>query len=268
MKSKTTFTKKDLVVVLGCIVFLLANIAAIGEGGRKRAKAAVCQSNLKQWIQMLSLYADDHEGSFPPGWWTPKGMWMTRFRSYYQDHGIRLCPMATKLASEIREEPGTFVGWGIYGAPYFGGWTPPWGDEGDYGSYGINGWIYNHPDDDELYPIPEWEWPWFWRNITEVGGESPSNIPVFCDSIWDGTRPRPDDIPPDPPGDKVGLEGMWNFSIPRHGNGDSINVCFLDGAVRRTSLKCLWRLKWHKKFHTDFPVQFPPSWDHIKEECE
>ena len=121
MKSKTTFTKKDLVVVLGCIVFLLANIAAIGEGGRKRAKAAVCQSNLKQWIYLLSLYADDNEGSFPPGWSMPKGMWMSRLRPYYQDDSIRLCPMATKLASDIAGHPGIFVGWGIYGHPnYFG----------------------------------------------------------------------------------------------------------------------------------------------------
>jgi len=261
MKSKTTFTKKDLVVVLGCIVFLLANIAAIGEGGRKRAKAAVCQSNLKQWIQMLSLYADDHEGSFPPGWWTKDGMWMTAMRSYYQDHRIRLCPMATKFQSD-GHPPGTFVAWGIYGAS--GYYSPAWADKGDYGSYGINGWIYNPPDE---YDIEPYERPWFWRNVN-VGGEKPANIPVFCDSIWDGTLVRHTDMPPAEPGHKMGMEGMWNFCIPRHGNGDSTNICFLDGTVRRTSLKCLWKLKWHKKFRTDVPVQWPPWMDHIKEECE
>ncbi len=264
MKSKTTFTKKDLVVVLGCIVFLLANIAAIGEGGRKRAKAAVCQSNLKQWIQMLSLYADDNDGSFPPGWWAPRGMWMTAMRSYYQDHGIRLCPMATKLQSD-GHRPGTFVAWGIYGAS--GYYSPFWADDGDYGSYGMNGWMCNPPDDPG---IPVRERAWYWRN-TNVGGKAgkPSNIPTFCDSIWDGTNPRPDDTPPDPPGSKVGRVGMWNYAIPRHGNkGDSVNVCFLDGSVRKTSLKCLWRLRWHKRFQTDYPVEWPKSWNYIREDCE
>jgi prepilin-type processing-associated H-X9-DG protein len=266
MKSKTAFTKKDLVVVLGCIVFLLANIAAISDGGRKRAKAAVCQSNLEQWTHILSMYADDYEGSFPPGWNVNKGMWMSRLRPYYQDRELCLCPMARKLISE-GYPPGTFVGWGIYCDPgYYNGWCPPWGDEGDYGSYGMNGWMCNPPNHGDLYDIPLSRQGWFWRNIN--AGKNPANIPTFCDSIWDGTMVQDTDMPPTYLGEKLGQEGMWNYCIPRHGNGDSINICFLDGSVRQTSLKCLWKLKWHKQFRTDVIVEWPEWMNHIKEDCE
>ena len=212
------------------------------------------------------MYTDDHKGSFPPGWWTKGGMWMSAMRSYYQDRKICLCPKATKLQSD-GHPPGPFVAWGIYCAP--GNQCPSWGDAGDYGSYGMNGWMCNPP---EAFDILPYELPWFWRNAN-VGGKDgkPANIPTFCDSIWDGTRPRHTDPPPDPPGTAVELEGMWGFSLPRHGNkGDSVNVCFLDGSVRKTSLKCLYRLKWHKKFRTDYNVQWPDSgsWNHIRENCE
>ena len=40
MKSRTAFSKKEVVVVLGCVVFLLANLGAIGSRGRQRAKEA------------------------------------------------------------------------------------------------------------------------------------------------------------------------------------------------------------------------------------
>ena len=48
MKSKTAFTRKEVVVTLGCVVFLLATVGAIGHSGRKRAKQMVCLSNLRQ----------------------------------------------------------------------------------------------------------------------------------------------------------------------------------------------------------------------------
>jgi len=67
MKSKTAFTRKDIVVVLVCVVFLLINLGAIGSGGRRRAKRVVCLTNLRQltlaWIQ----YADDNDGKLVNG---------------------------------------------------------------------------------------------------------------------------------------------------------------------------------------------------------
>lgn len=268
MNRDRGFTLIELLVVIAVIALLMAILLPALGRARNIARDIACQSNLKQWVYILSMYTDDHKGSFPPGWWTPRGMWMSAMRAYYLDRKICLCPKAMKVSSEVGEEPGPFVGWGVYGDPgYFGGWIPDWGEEGDYGSYGMNGWMCNPPDVPELVDTGHR----FWRNINVGGkGGQPSNIPTFCDSIWDGTTPLPQDEPADPPGTKVGLSGMWNFTLPRHGRRDSVNVCFLDSAVRKTSLKCLWRLKWHKKFDTAYSVQWPASgsWDYIREDCE
>jgi len=258
-------------VVIAIIALLLSILLPSLRKARESAQDTVCQSNLRQWIYILSMYADDNEGSFPPGWNMKKGMWMSKLRSYYTDRKICLCPKATKLQSE-GYPPGIFVGWGIYGDPgYYNGWTPDWGDKGDYGSYGMNGWMCNPPDEGDIYDIPERDRPLFWRNIN-IGGKdgNPWNIPMFCDSIWDGTVARHTDNPPSSPGDQNvgGLDGMWNYCIPRHGNGDSINICFLDNSVRKTSLKCLWTLKWNKKFRTDVEPDWPLWMKHIREDCK
>ena len=273
MNRDRGFTLIELLVVIAIIALLLAILMPSLSKARNIARDMVCQSNLKQWVYILSMYTDDY-GSFPPGWWTKDGMWMTAMRSYYQDRKICLCPRTTKFQHDDYP-PGPFVAWGIYGAlrpngsPYY---SPAWGDDGDYGSYGMNGWMCNLPEvsDIGIGLPPAYEKPWFWRNANVGGkGGQPANIPTFCDSMWDGTRPRHDDLPPDPPGTAVGLEGMWGFSLPRHGNkGDSVNVCFLDGSVRSITLKCLWRLKWHKVYPTNYRVTFPKSWNYIRDECE
>ena len=67
MKAKTAFTKKDLIVALGCIVFLLANIAAVGKGGRNRAKQLVCLANLRQLGSAWFAFAQDNDGRLVGG---------------------------------------------------------------------------------------------------------------------------------------------------------------------------------------------------------
>jgi len=62
MKSKTAVTRKDIVVVLVCVVFLLGNLGAIGSGGRRRAKRVVCLTNLRQLTLAWTQFADDNDG--------------------------------------------------------------------------------------------------------------------------------------------------------------------------------------------------------------
>ena len=262
MQRRRAFTLVELLVVIAIIALLLAILMPSLRKAREQAKSVVCQSNLKQWLSILLMYTNDNEGSFPPGWSMPKGMWMSRMRPYYQDRKICLCPNAMKVVSDGYPS-GPFVGWGIYGHPnYFNEWTPAWGDDGDYGSYSMNGWMCDPPDKGVLYQMPSSVLAWFWRNM-DVDG-NPSNIPTFADGIWDGSMVRHTDLPPSYMGEKLGLEGMWNFAIPRHSY--SVNVCFLDNSVRKTSLKALWKLKWHKKFRTDVNITWPDWMKNIKEE--
>lgn len=68
MKDKTKFTKKEIIVVLGCAVFLLLNFGAVGYRGRERAKIIVCQTNLKKIGQAQFLYLDDNDDRYPSAW--------------------------------------------------------------------------------------------------------------------------------------------------------------------------------------------------------
>ncbi len=247
------FTLIELLVVISIIALLLGILIPTLGRARDQARKVLCLSNLRQWSVLLFLYTNDHEGSFPPGWSVQKGMWMSRLRSYYQDRKICLCPKATKLQSEGLESD-VFVGWGVYGDPgHNNGWTPPWGDEGDYGSYSMNGWMCNPPDTGGLYSIDAKTRKRFWRTAY-VNGKL-SNIPVFSDGMWDGSMVRHNDKAPAYPGEKLGIEGMWNYCIPRHDL--FINIAFLDNSVRQTSLKELWKLKWNKKFRTDVRPDIP-----------
>ncbi|HIJ53581.1 MAG TPA: hypothetical protein HPP66_10570 [Planctomycetes bacterium] len=62
MRLKTAPTKKDIVVVLVCLIFLAINVGAISSGGRMRAKRVVCLTNLKQLTLAWTQYADDNDG--------------------------------------------------------------------------------------------------------------------------------------------------------------------------------------------------------------
>lgn len=71
MKSKTAFTKKDLVVALGCVVFLLMTLGAIGSGylerTREQGRRAICLNNMKQFTLAWLIYADDNDDKIVNG---------------------------------------------------------------------------------------------------------------------------------------------------------------------------------------------------------
>lgn len=68
MKPRTIFSKKDILVVFACVVFLLINLGAIGTTGRGRAKEAVCQINLKQLGYAQDMFLNDNDGYYPSPW--------------------------------------------------------------------------------------------------------------------------------------------------------------------------------------------------------
>ena len=62
MKSKIALTKKDIVIILVCLIFLVINVGAISSGGRRRSKLAVCLTNLKQLTLAWTQFAEDNDG--------------------------------------------------------------------------------------------------------------------------------------------------------------------------------------------------------------
>lgn len=260
---KSGFTKKDLVVALGCVVFLLANIAAIGGGGRKRAREAVCLSNLSQWGTCFQMYTNDYDGFFPMG--TQSGeksyqSWLYVLQPYYRQGKLRLCPEATK---PMPYPNSTFAGYRP--ATTFEAWGPLWADgnravisydtapdvgrgwirpgfpfieAGEYTSYMKNDWVRNDPrTTDSRYSR--------WVKSANIKGAD--KIPLMLDGKAFFVGEPSEDSPPPAYRDEDGVfKGMRRFCIDRH-NG-AINVAFADSSARKVGLKELWTLKWNLKW--------------------
>ncbi len=67
MRLKAALTRKDIVVVPVCIIFLVINLGAISSGGRRRAKRILCLTNLKQLTLAWTDYAVDNDGKIVNG---------------------------------------------------------------------------------------------------------------------------------------------------------------------------------------------------------
>ena len=64
---KKGFTLIELLVVISIIALLMAILVPVLSSGKRQAKMVVCQSNLKQWGLMWSLYLNDNNFLFIEG---------------------------------------------------------------------------------------------------------------------------------------------------------------------------------------------------------
>lgn len=234
MKSKANLTKEDLVVVLGCLVFLLANLGAIGSTGRRRAKEAVCLCNLKQWGVIWRSYCDDHGGYFAErggGEGDAMYNWQAAAEPYYKNRRLLLCPEATKPF--------------MYGGePPFAAWTDQ--TEEYTSSYCVNLWVANGDEDYDHFNDRCWRTP----NTRRA-----AYAPLLLDGNWKDCQAYFEDRPPE-------YEGYWwepntnemkRVCVNRH-NG-AVNGVFLDLSVRKIGLKELWIIDWHKLWQEDYEGQ-------------
>ncbi|MHC4719876.1 MAG: type II secretion system protein, partial [Planctomycetota bacterium] len=97
MRKSRGFTLIELLVVIAIIALLLSILMPSLSRVRKQAKEVACQSKLRQWGVIFSMYMDDNDGFFPI---SLRGKvyeyWMSQLRPYYQDPQMRCCPTATK----------------------------------------------------------------------------------------------------------------------------------------------------------------------------
>lgn len=256
------FSRRDCLFTVACIGFLLTTIGAIGSTGRRRAKEAVCRSNLRQWGVIFQEFTNDNDGYFidsenpyySPGWYRGKWALLLR-RQYVARANILLCPEAI--------EP--LYTYGNYGGPFntysLGNTTAPLFIRAT--SYGANAWIYMPTpaeiETGEIQGRPV-EWNWKTPHVKNAG-----RIPVFADTMWRGGGPisgdpyeqvngmnRERSSPPEVDGEWDSAKAdMKHFCINRHNGG--VNHLFMDWSVRKVGLKELWKLKWHREFNTNGP---------------
>jgi len=237
MNKKRGFTLVELLVVIAIIALLMSILMPALARVRKQAKVVICQSNLRQWGSIFSMYTADNDGSFQEGWDTvgTSNWWMDATKAYYMDYPeIFFCPVAANKTKKAAE-----------GDVNFGIWDDAWLENKGYqGSYGINGWVENKRV--EIYPYMR---PMRWRTDRVSGA---GNVPLFLDAPWIDCWPEHNDDPP--PLDNLFWqqgEQMARFCKNRHDG--YINGVFLDYSVRKIGLKEMWLLKWNR----DFSLQGP-----------
>jgi prepilin-type processing-associated H-X9-DG protein len=238
MRSKYCLTKKDVFIAFGCVVILLANLGTVGSGGRRRAKEAVCLSNLKRWGVVLLTFANDNGGYFTDRsdavWW-PETLW-----SYYKNRRLLLCPDATRTREASASNP--FMAWLD--------WMDIDGDNQEeyvVGSYVINYWISKDPSTG------------FWRTPHVQDAQ---HVPILSDGQWKDMQPYPWDEPPECESClwTPGAQEIRRTCVNRHNGG--VNAVFMDGSVRKVGLKFLWILDWHRDWPIPESVPLPvwPAW--------
>jgi len=226
------FTLIELLVVIAIIALLMAILMPALNRVKKQAKAVGCQTNLRQWALIFSIYMDENDGYFAYG--DSSGRWRWVLQAHHRDRKLSAC---CPEASNPNKHTGTFGTWGAESldADYVA--------QQDHGSYGINRWVYNRKTDQ-----PQ-EGYFKTRNVTGT-----NQIPLFLDCSWYGAGPLDYDLPPEYEGHTESGTGHWRgdnmrrFCLNRH--NAATNGAFLDFSVRRIGLKELWTLKWSRNYET------------------
>jgi prepilin-type N-terminal cleavage/methylation domain-containing protein len=249
-KNSKAFTLIELLVVISIIALLLSVLMPALNKVRDLARAAVCQSNLKNWGTFYQLYASDFSGSFPV--WDPDSdQWTYRetFSKYYKDYNIeklKSCPSAKKLPN-IGNNTHPQLGHEFGGTHY--AWlltnVPP-EDPKASGGYGENSWIRTMKD--ETFASYNEK---TWKSFLNV--KRPDMVPLLLDARWIGAwpdnsqgMPRSSYVPENVFYNFYNWKSVECFAMRRHKDG--INAVFSDLAAHQVKAEELWKLKWHKLY--------------------
>jgi prepilin-type N-terminal cleavage/methylation domain-containing protein/prepilin-type processing-associated H-X9-DG protein len=248
MHKSRGFTLIELLVVIAIIALLMSILMPALSRVKNQARTVACRANLKQWNLYFSMYAEDNNGRLEPGVGNGHTFhWFNALRKYYKnDHKFCCCPTALKPlydeSGNLGQQFNVFSAWGIFKN------DPGFAPEGDWGSYGVNGWVEDPPAGTAtVYEGFDTTNNWRTPNVKEA-----AYAPLLMDSLRFNLWPLHTDNPP------VAVDEAWESTqhmrricIDRHSGG--INMAFLDWSVRKVGIKELWTLRWHKTYNTEGP---------------
>ena len=267
MCRRKGFTLIELLVVIAIIALLIMLLMPALAMVRRQAKAVACQTTLRQWSLIWSMYADDNAGKV-----FESRRWPVTLFTYYKNPQLLLCPMATTVDPAKRLEAlgtgapdevkgGKFHAWEM---PVFSGW-----DAGDTvkdksrpykGSFTLNEWFTQEYGDDDDDTEGRRTKERCWETIHVKGS---GEVPLFADGTTPNCTPWHYDEPPQWDGQiyygDTNIDEMRNCCLNRH--HEAINVLFVDSSVRKVGLKELWELRWHRNWFINAagsPASDPP----------
>jgi len=126
MREEKGFTLIELLVVIAIIALLMAILMPALNRVKNQARAVACQTNLRQWALVFSIYMDDNEGYFAYG--DSSGRWRWVLQDQHRDRKLSAC---CPEAANPNRSGGTFGTWGE------GSLDSDYVAQQDYGSYGI-----------------------------------------------------------------------------------------------------------------------------------
>jgi prepilin-type N-terminal cleavage/methylation domain-containing protein/prepilin-type processing-associated H-X9-DG protein len=263
---KKGFTLIELLVVISIIALLLSVLLPGLTAAKKRVRAVVCRSNLKQWGYIYSLYAFDNDDSFPQGdegnGVNAEDAWLLgALLPYYNTLKMRMCPSTITITRPpMMDQPGgTFTNWGPFPVSDDGA---TWFDSLAVGSYAFNEWCADVPAKGDWWGLKKDN---AIRKLTAAGSY---NIPLVGDSAFVDTAVNHGDAAPSnteheeddfsPGVCNWNSDAMKYYCIDRHKGG--INMVFVDLNSRYVGLRELWNLRWHKNFKMGLGPSASNAW--------
>jgi type II secretory pathway pseudopilin PulG len=122
-------------VVIAIIPLLLSILMPALQRVKKQARTVACQANLRQWGIIFSIYMQENKGYFAYGDSSGEWRWVLQDQHRYRKL-IACCPEAANPERNY----GTY---GTWGGEFL---DDDYVMQIDYGSYGINRWVYNRTE--------------------------------------------------------------------------------------------------------------------------